>query len=124
MNKFFISLIGLGLTLVASPVLAEIAGPTSEIEDLPRGESFIPIIVTVILWAMVYAFALSVLIIIIAGIMYTTSASNPEIMERAKKTLQYAITGLVISLVGYFIVLGISGILFGDIVGGVFGIFG
>ena len=112
-----------GLFLVfATPVLA-IEGPSSKIEDLPRGSTLIPTIVTVILWAMVYAFALSVLFIVVAGIMYTTAAGNTELMEKAKKVLQYAITGLAISLTGYFIVLAISGILFGDIVGGVFGIF-
>lgn len=109
---------------LTSPVFAEIKEPSGLIKDLPRDSNLIGIIVTVILWAMVYAFALAVLFIVVAGIMYTTAAGNTELMEKAKKVLQYAISGLAISLVGYFIVLAISGILFGDIVGGVFGIFG
>ncbi len=112
------------VTLITSPVFAEIAEPSSKIKDLPRDNDLIGVIVTVILWAMVYAFALAVLFIVVAGIMYTTAAGNTELMGKAKKVLQYSISGLAISLVGYFIVLAISGILFGDIVGGVFGIFG
>ncbi|GEM_PF-2294746 len=115
-------LIGGLFLLWVTPVLA-IKEPSSRIEDLPRQSTLIPTIVTIILWAMVYAFALAVLFIVVAGIMYITAAGNSDLMEKAKKVLQYAITGLVISLVGYFIVLAISGILFGDIVGGVFGIF-
>ncbi len=106
------------------PVMARIAGPSEEIEDIPRDEQLISTIVSTILWLTIYAFALSVLFIVVAGIMYVVSAGQTEQIEHAKRILTYAITGLVISLIAYFLVLAISGIVFGDIVGGVFGVFG
>ena len=112
------------LVILTSPVLANIAEPSSEIQDLPRDSQLVSTITSVVLWLMVYAFALSVLFLVVAGIIYVVSAGNPDTIKQAKDILTYAITGLVISLVGYFLVVAISGILFGDIVGGVFGIFG
>ncbi|TES95901.1 DUF1624 domain-containing protein [Patescibacteria group bacterium] len=117
-------LVSILVSVFVMPVMARIAGPSEEIEDIPRDEQLISTIVSTILWLTIYAFALSVLFIVVAGIMYVVSAGQTEQIEHAKRILTYAITGLVISLIAYFLVLAISGIVFGDIVGGVFGIFG
>jgi len=117
-------LVSILVSAFVMPVMARIAGPSEEIEDIPRDEQLISTIVSTILWLTIYAFALSVLFIVVAGIMYVVSAGQTEQIEHAKRILTYAITGLVISLIAYFLVLAISGIVFGDIVGGVFGIFG
>ena len=114
----------LGLVLIfVTPVMAEIQGPSEEIQDLPREDQLISKIVTVILWLTVYAFALSVLFIVVAGIMYVVSAGNTDQIEHAKRILTYSIVGLVVSLLAYFIIVAVSGILFGDIFGGIFGLF-
>ncbi len=42
--------------------------------------------------------ALAVIFIIIGGIQYITSAGNPSGQERSKKTITYAIGGLVLAL--------------------------
>ena len=119
-----LALIFVLVLVFVAPVLAALKGPSEEIEDIPRDEQLISTIVSTILWLTIYAFALSVLFIVVAGIMYVVSAGQTEQIEHAKRILTYAITGLVISLIAYFLVLAISGIIFGDIVGGVFGIFG
>ncbi len=126
MKKIFIkiALLFFLALVVVSPVLAQLQGPSSQIEDIPDDDQFVTMIVSIVLWLMVYAFALSVLFIVVAGILYITSAGNATYAEYGKKTITYAITGLVISLVGYFLVVAISGILFGNVAGGIFGIFG
>ena len=42
--------------------------------------------------------ALAVIFIIIGGIQYITSAGNPSGQEKSKKTITYAIGGLVLAL--------------------------
>lgn len=48
--------------------------------------------------------ALSVIMIIVAGILYLTSAGSPEKMTKAKTALVYAIAGIVITLMASAIV--------------------
>ena len=42
--------------------------------------------------------ALAVIFIIVGGIQYITSAGNPSGQERSKKTITYAIGGLILAL--------------------------
>ena len=46
----------------------------------------------------------SVVMIIIAGVQMTTSAGDPGAVAKAKKTMTYAIVGLVITILAYAIV--------------------
>ncbi|MEO6109512.1 MAG: pilin [Candidatus Saccharimonadales bacterium] len=48
--------------------------------------------------------ALSVIMIIVAGIMYTTSTGDSSRIKRAKDTLTYAVAGLVIAFLAFAIV--------------------
>lgn len=48
--------------------------------------------------------ALSVIMIIVAGILYVTSAGDSGGVTRAKNTLLYAIVGLIVAFLGYAIV--------------------
>ena len=52
--------------------------------------------------------ALSVIMIIVAGILYLTSAGSQEKMLTAKKALIYAIAGIVITLLAGAIVVTIT----------------
>ena len=54
---------------------------------------------------------LSVIMIIIAGIMYLTSAGDPQKTNNAKSALKYAIIGIVLSLVAIPIILTIKSII-------------
>lgn len=55
--------------------------------------------------------ALSVIMIIIAGIMYLVSAGDPQKTNAAKSALKYAIMGIVIALIAGAIVATIQTIL-------------
>ena len=52
---------------------------------------------------------IAVIIIIVAGIMYTTSAGNSAQVTRAKNALTYAIVGLVVVLLAFTITQFITG---------------
>ncbi len=51
---------------------------------------------------------ISILMIVISGIMYITSAGDDKRVETAKNMLTYSITGLIISLLAYVIVVSIG----------------
>ncbi len=53
---------------------------------------------------MFFVGALSVIFIIIGGIKYATSAGNPQGLASAKRTLMYAIGGLVLAVLAFTIV--------------------
>lgn len=55
--------------------------------------------------------ALSVIMIIVAGILFLTSAGSPERIGTAKKALAYAIIGIVITLISGAIVVTIKSVL-------------
>lgn len=48
--------------------------------------------------------AISVIVIIIAGIMFTVSAGDPGRAKKAKDAILYAVVGLIVALLGYAIV--------------------
>lgn len=48
--------------------------------------------------------AISVIVIIIAGIMFTVSAGDPAKAKKAKDAILYAVIGLVVAILGYAIV--------------------
>lgn len=57
-------------------------------------------------WILGFAGALAVLFIILGGIQYITSAGDPKKVETAKKTLTYAIIGLIFIVLSQ-VILGI-----------------
>ncbi len=58
----------------------------------------------IITWGMGIIATLCVLMLIVAGFQYITSAGNPEAVESAKKTIQYAIGGLILLAMAYIII--------------------
>ena len=62
--------------------------------------------IQVLIWIVGIA---AVIVIIIGGIMYTTSAGDASKTKRAKDTIFYGIIGLIIALLAYTIVLFVGG---------------
>jgi uncharacterized membrane protein len=48
--------------------------------------------------------SLSVVMMIVGGLLYTVSAGDPGKIKRAKDTITYSITGVVISIIAFAIV--------------------
>jgi hypothetical protein len=66
------------------------------------------IVPTLIFWALEFAGIVAVILIIISGITLITSGGDPKKIDQAKKTLTYAIAGLVLIFFSFFIVIFIA----------------
>src|SRR5207248_2195660 len=79
------------------------------------GTSFGDILTAIINALLLFAGAVAVLFLIIGGFRYVVSAGNPEQVEAAKKTILYAILGLIVIFIAFVLVkliqqyLGVSG---------------
>jgi len=62
------------------------------------------ILEVVLNWFLMLIGILAVLAFVIAGIMYITAAGDETRIDTAKKTMTYAIIGLVVALIGLLIV--------------------
>ena len=62
------------------------------------------LIYSLIDYALLAAGALSIILIVISGINFATSAGDPARLKSAKSTLVYAIGGLVLSLIAVAVV--------------------
>ncbi len=105
MNKKIIILFSIiGLLSVASLISAQVTIPNPL-----RYNNFGQLLLEGIIPAVAgLVGAISVIMIIVAGILYLTSAGSPTKMETAKKALIYAIAGIVITLMAGAIVATIK----------------
>jgi hypothetical protein len=84
---------------LASTAFAAVAKPPV---SSPTGDtSFGALLVTVINSLLLFAGAVAVLFLIIGGFRYVVSAGNPDQVEGAKKTILYAVLGLVIIFIAF-----------------------
>ena len=64
----------------------------------------IPIVIkNVIQWALIFAGVVALFLIIFAGFKFVTSKGDPQEVDNAKKTLTYAIVGLLLILLSFAI---------------------
>lgn len=93
-------------------------GPTPDIEGLPEAtddESIRTTIVNIITAVLNFLALIAVIVIIIAGIRLIVSQGEEEQKEKAKKTILYAIIGLVIVLFARVIVGLVTVVFAGDV---------
>ena len=70
-----------------------------------QGLNAVPVLIANLIdLAMFFAGALSIIYIIIGGIRYVTSVGNPQSIAGAKRTLTYAIGGLLLAMSAILIV--------------------
>ena len=81
------------------------------IRDLLEGGSLLDIIATVIALGIIVASISSLVFIIVGGITFILSAGNDEKIKKAVHTIRYAIIGLVISFLAFFLVAWLSRLL-------------
>lgn len=68
------------------------------------GESVDPVIKTVIRYLLIISGIVSVVMVIIGGLKYSTSNGDSAKLSSAKNTIMYAIIGVIISALAYAIV--------------------
>ena len=76
---------------------------SSDVTDLPT------VVQRIIQTVLMIVGLLAVVMIIVGGVQYTTSAGKQESVTKAKNTIIYGIVGLVISLLAYAIVTFVVG---------------
>ena len=62
------------------------------------------IIIKISGWILSFTGLIAILFIVYSGIQYITSAGNPDQIGNAKKTLTYAVIGLIVVILSYSIV--------------------
>jgi uncharacterized membrane protein len=81
------------------------------IRDLIENGSILQIVATVIAFGLIVASILSLVYIIIGGITFILSAGNEERIKKAVHTVRYAIIGLFVSFIAFFLVSWVSKLL-------------
>ncbi len=80
----------------------DVSNPPSG-SNLPNKDANL-VLVDIIKWILGILASLSILMIIVSGVMYITSAGDQGRIDTAKKMLTYSIVGLVVALLSYAIV--------------------
>ncbi len=102
-NTIVQRLSGVGLALATSVQVAK-AQSAPNIPNPTGSTSFGQILFTVINGLLIFAGAIAVLFLIVGGFRYVVSTGNPDSVEGAKKTILYAILGLVVIMIAFLIV--------------------
>ena len=97
------------LTLPAV-TMAQYSKPTNS-QGLASDANINDTLTTVLNYVLGFLAVLSILMIVIAGIMYITSGGDEARVDKAKSWLTYAIIGLIVALLGFVIVSTVSNML-------------
>lgn len=89
--------------------LNEIKNQFPSQSEIANSQSVGDLILSIIRILIGLLFAITVLFIILGGYQYVTSAGNEEQAKKGRKTLLYAIIGLVVVILSYVIVNTVSG---------------
>ena len=79
------------------------------------------VIINIVKWLLGLVFWLAVLAFVGSGLMFIVSFGNASIHSMAKDWLMFAIIGLVVSVLGYVIIISVSNILLGKNIRGMGG---
>lgn len=115
MNKIKKVFYGVSSTMLLLPavVAAQYAVPSAP-GGVATDADANALILKLINWFLTFLASLSILMIVVAGIMYITSGGDEGRVDTAKRWLTYSIVGLVVALLGYVIVRSVSGALTGS----------
>lgn len=89
--------------------VCEIANPAPG--QLVNIKNFSDLLIRFINWFLYFAGAIAVIFLVIGGYQYVVSHGNEEAVEKAKKTISYAILGIVIIVMAFAIVAIVNNIL-------------
>jgi len=101
-NKFAIA--ALTLAPAATFALEPYQSETVTIKDPVEGLTMETVIGLVISWILVLVGGIAVLFLIWGGLQYVTSSGNKDKAEQAKKTITYAVIGLIVIVLAGVIV--------------------
>jgi type IV secretion system pilin len=100
--------------ILATPGTAHAALGFFQIPENPLAvglDDVVKILVSIIQFGLMFAGAVAVLFVVVNGYQYILSAGNPEKVEKAKQGLTWSITGFILTVSSFAIVLLLQGIL-------------
>jgi len=107
----FVAVFAVGLMVFAVPSVGAVNAITGACQAdknatvcTTKNNDFNSIVKTIINTLLFLVGAISVIMIVIGGIMYTTSAGNSGQVTQAKNTIIYAVVGLVVAFLAYAII--------------------
>ncbi len=109
-KKIFYTGISVALILPAVTMAAGYTKPTAP-AGVPKDADLAKVIEKVLNYVLGFLAVLSILMIVIAGIMYITSGGDEGRVDKAKSWLTYSIVGLIVALLGFVIVSTVSNML-------------
>lgn len=74
------------------------------VNDVPTLDCIFPLMATFIYWALVFVGSVAVIFIIVAGIKYIMSWGDAKSVESARRTLTFAVLGLLVVMFSFLIV--------------------
>ena len=74
---------------------------------------FIPILQDLVTWLLMIFGFIAIISFLVSGIMYLMAAGDEKAQEKAKKQMQWAITGVVVGLAGLVVIRAIDSLLRG-----------
>lgn len=80
------------------------------IDNIPTLQCVIPLFQNIVFWAIALSGITAVIFIIFAGIKFITSRGDAKQVEGARKTLTFAIIGLILVLSAFLIIVLIGNI--------------
>jgi hypothetical protein len=99
--------VGISVTALSPTVSAVDVFEECEQQDssICEGQNSAPNMIEIVINTALFILGMvAVLMIVIGGIRYTTSAGNPSQTKSAKDTILYAVIGLVVAIMAYTIV--------------------
>ncbi len=101
--------LGGGATLALVSVQTAAAAQAVQVPNPIKGANLGEVLSGIVTSLLIFAGAVAVLFLIIGGFRYVVSAGNPDQVEGAKKTILYAILGLIVIFVAYVLVTLLQG---------------
>lgn len=111
-KKTCIILLALLVLVTAMPALAQTSNPNTDLFVSFKSNDFGTIMASITRAILGLLGVVSIVYLIWGGYLYLTSGMNSDLAERGKKTVRYAVTGLIIAILSYIIVTVVVNSLF------------
>jgi hypothetical protein len=104
LHTLWLMLLVVAVTAPSQALGAEKANHATEIESQTNFGSLSDVPAAIFKYLIMFLPAVATIYLAIAGYRYITSQGNPDLIEKAKKSLTYAIVGVIVSYSAFVII--------------------
>ena len=91
----------LPILFLVTLALPTVALAQEELPDLPEDVDLFTMLASIANYLFWILLAISIIVIVYAGILFVTAAGNAEQVERARGIILYAIVGIIVAMLAY-----------------------